>query len=92
MIIGFRHKGLKKLFETGVTAGVCPEHVSLIRSILALLATADSIHDMNLPGLSLHELRGVRKGTWSVTVRANWRITFRFIRGDCDAVNYEDYH
>ena len=47
---------------------------------------------MNLPGLCLHELSGARKGTWSVTVSANWRVTFRFEESDAVDVDYEDYH
>jgi toxin HigB-1 len=47
---------------------------------------------MRIPTLRLHELKGDRKGPWSVTVQANWRITFRFASGDADDVDYEDYH
>jgi proteic killer suppression protein len=47
---------------------------------------------MGFPGSRLHELKGNRKGVWSVTVQANWRITFRFENGDAEIVNYEDYH
>jgi proteic killer suppression protein len=47
---------------------------------------------MNLPGLGLHELSGDRQGDWAVKVSGNWRITFRFVDKDADAVDYEDYH
>ena len=47
---------------------------------------------MNIPSLVAHELKGKRKGDWSVTVHANWRVTFRFVDGDVERVNYEDYH
>jgi len=47
---------------------------------------------MDIPFLKLHELKGDRKGVWSVTVQTNWRITFRFSEGDVEIVNYEDYH
>lgn len=47
---------------------------------------------MDLPGLRLHELKGSRKGTWSVTVSGDWRVTFRFEGKDAVDVNYEDYH
>ncbi len=46
-------------------------------------------------GLLLSEgemLDGNRTGIWSVTVRGNWRVTFRFEDGDVELVNYEDYH
>jgi hypothetical protein len=48
--------------------------------------------DLALPGLRLHELKGDRKGTWSVTVSGNWRITFSFEGKDAVDVDYEDYH
>ena len=47
---------------------------------------------MDLPGLNLHELKGNRKGMWSVKVSGNWRITFKFEDGDVHVVDYEDYH
>ncbi len=47
---------------------------------------------MNIPGWKLHELKGDRSGEWSVTVRANWRITFRFENSDAYDINLEDYH
>ena len=47
---------------------------------------------MNLPGLDLHPLAGDRQGYWAVKVSGNWRITFRFLGKDVDAVDYEDYH
>lgn len=92
MIIKFKHKGLRKLFLSGNTAGVCPEHADRLRKILALLATAESPDDMDLPGLRLHPLKGSRAGTWSVTVSGNWRVTFRFSNADVTDVHYEDYH
>jgi proteic killer suppression protein len=48
--------------------------------------------DMNLPGYRLHELKGKNVGTWSVTVNANWRITFEFVGQDAVVVDYIDYH
>jgi len=47
---------------------------------------------MNLPGFRLHELKGQEAGVWSVTVTANWRITFRFEGRDTFVVDYRDYH
>ena len=92
MIQNFRHKGLKQLFESGVSAGVNPQHVSRLRGILALLETAETIDDMDLAGLNLHELKGEWKGTWSVKVSGNWRVTFKIKQGEVIDVNYEDDH
>ncbi|MEP7354156.1 MAG: type II toxin-antitoxin system RelE/ParE family toxin [Acidobacteriota bacterium] len=46
---------------------------------------------MDLPGFRLHPLEGELKGFGAVTVRANWRVTFRFDDGAED-VDYVDYH
>ena len=92
MIKNFIHKGLKKLFTTGSKAAIQACHAKRIRLILAHLNQAKTVEDMNIPTLALHQLKANRKGVWAVTVQANWRITFRFIEGDAEIVNYEDYH
>ena len=92
MIKSFVHKGMERFFLTGSKAGIQPNHANRIRLILAQLQQARTIEDMNIPTLKLHELKGDRRGTWSVTVQANWRITFRFSSGDAEDVDYEDYH
>ena len=92
MIKKFRHKGLRKLFESGVVTGIQPQHSIRLRRILALLETADSIEDMDLPGLNVHELKGKRKGTYAVKVTGNWRVIFQIADGDVFDVGYEDYH
>ena len=92
MIRQFKHKGLKKLFESSSLSGVKPQHATRLRQILALLNTAETLEDMNLPGMNLHELKGNRKGNWSVMVSGNWRVTFTLQEGDAYNVNYEDYH
>ncbi len=92
MIQTFKHKGLKQLFEKGTKSGVNSKHVRRLKLILALLETSETIDDMDLPGLNLHELKGKRKGTWSLKVSGNWRVTFKLVKGDALDVNYEDYH
>ena len=92
MIQKFKHKGLKQLFESGKASGVNPQHLTRLRYILALLETAETIEDMDLPGLDLHELKGKRAETWAVKISGNWRVTFKLRKGDAVDVNYEDYH
>ena len=92
MIKSFAHKGLEKYFLAGNAAGIQAIHAKKLRLILAQLDKAKTIDDMDIPTLHLHELRGSRKGFWSVTVQANWRVTFRLVDGDAEVVNYEDYH
>ena len=88
----FKHKGLKRLFENGGTKGVRADHVQKIENILAVLNRAQGPEDMSLPGFALHPLKGELKRFWSVTVRANWRIIFRFDNGDAYDVDLIDYH
>jgi len=92
MINSFAHKGLKKFFLTGSKTGIQARHEKRIRLILAQLNQARTVQDMDIPTLRLHRLKGNRKDIWAVTVQANWRITFRFIDGNAEHVNYEDYH
>ena len=86
------HKGLEKFYNTGTTSGIQANHAKRLRLILSNLDQAESPDDMDLPGLRLHELKGNRKGIWSVTVSGNWRVTFRFVGRNPEIVNYEDYH
>jgi proteic killer suppression protein len=92
MIKSFRHRGLEKFFRTGSKAGIQAQHAKRLTIILGRLHASTRPWDMNLPGLRLHELTGKRKGTWSVTVSGNWRITFQFQGEDAEIVDYEDYH
>lgn len=92
MITGFKHRGLARFFESGSKAGIQPPHADRLRLILGRLNASTSAEDMNLPGLRLHELKGERKGTHSVWVNGNWRVTFKFSGKDATDVNYEDYH
>ena len=50
------------------------------------------IEGMNVSTFRLHPLEGDLKGCYAVTVRANWRITFRFEDGDAFGVDFVDYH
>ena len=92
MIKSFRHKGLRRFFETGSTAGIQASHMKRLRIQLAALDTAEIIEDMDIPGFKLHSLKGDRKGLWSISVSGNWRITFDLKDGNTYFVNYEDYH
>ncbi|GGY03040.1 hypothetical protein GCM10007160_33640 [Litchfieldella qijiaojingensis] len=92
MIVSIKHKGLQALYEKGTTKGVQQDHVKKLRRILANLDEAKEPKDMDFPGYKLHSLKGDRDGFWSVWVSGNWRVTWRFIGGDVELVNYEDYH
>jgi proteic killer suppression protein len=92
MIKSFKHKGLEKFYDSGSTKGIQAKHAKKLRMQLAALDTAQSIEDMDIPGYRLHQLTGGRKGIWTITVNANWRLTFEFEAGNVYILNYEDYH
>jgi toxin HigB-1 len=92
VIVNFRHKGLRILYETGSTRGVQPAHRSKLLSILAALDAATGSHELALPSYRLHALKGELKGHWSIWVNGNWRVTFRFVNTDVELVDYQDYH
>jgi len=92
MIKSFIHKGLRKFYASGSTAGVQKKHEKKLRLILTNLDQSQEPDDMDLPGLFMHQLKGDRKDIWSVRVSGNWRLTYRFSGRDVEIVNYEDYH
>jgi proteic killer suppression protein len=92
VIRSIRHKGLRRLYEDDDPRGVIAEHTGKLRDILARLDAASTAADMDLPAFRLHPLRGDFRGFWAVTVRANWRVIFRFAEGDALDVDYVDYH
>jgi proteic killer suppression protein len=92
VIKSFRHKGLRRLYETGSTSGVRVDHARRLRLQLAALDTAQTIADMNITGFKLHPLKGELRGRWSIQVSGNWRLTFEFREGNAYILDYEDYH
>ncbi len=92
MIVTFKHKGLEKFFCTGSTAGIQAKHVTKLQIQLTTLNEAQDVDQMDVPGWRLHPLKGSLEGHWSITVNANWRLTFRFENGNAYIVDYQDYH
>jgi toxin HigB-1 len=92
MIASFRHKGLKALFEDDDRSKIGADQAARIRLILSALDQAGRVEDMRQPTFRLHALKGDLKGFWAVTVRANWRIIFRFADGRATDVDLIDYH
>jgi proteic killer suppression protein len=88
----FKHKGLRQLFEDDTAKGLNAEHVRKLRQILGVLHAAETVEALRLPTFGLHPLKGELKGLWAVTVRANWRVVFRFEDGKAFDVDLVDYH
>ncbi|SDH16462.1 type II toxin-antitoxin system RelE/ParE family toxin [Pelagibacterium luteolum] len=87
------HKGLRRFFETGSARGLVGD-IERLRKMLAYIYAADDVAELAAPpNFGLHELSGNRKGTWSMTVTRNWRLTFRInADGALVDMNLEDYH
>lgn len=97
MIKSFKHKGLENFFCTGSLKGIQAKHAIKIRNILAILNSLNKEYGLNplqQPFYKLHKLKGDMNNLWSVTVQANWRITFEYdeITSNVYIVDYQDYH
>lgn len=92
MIVSIRHKGLKRLWKKDDGSGLPPDQWEKIKMILTLLDAAKQLSDMDFPGSALHPLKGSLVNYWAVTVKANWRVIFKFEDGNAYLVDYVDYH
>lgn len=92
MIWQFRHKGLERLFARGDASGVNPQFAAKLRRTLILLDRGKDPAALNIPGYRLHQLKGGRRGQWSVTVSGNWRLVFEFAGEHATNVDLVDYH
>jgi proteic killer suppression protein len=92
----FTHKGLKRLYEEDSPKGVSPDDaVDKLRKMLAFLDDMQDPEELrSLPTWKVHTLTGDRKGTWSLTVTRNRRLTFCIDSGEREIydVDLEDYH
>jgi proteic killer suppression protein len=88
-----RHRGLKRLIERDTDREIRPDMTRRVKNVLAALVSADGIRSLKaLPGWRVHELAGDRKGTWSIAVSGNWRITFEIADDEIVNLDLEDYH
>jgi toxin HigB-1 len=91
----FSHKGLKKLYAEDSTKGVPPDTVDKLRKMLTFLDNMEEPDELYaLAAWKAHTLTGDRKGTWSLSVTRNRRLTFRIDTSEhelCE-LNLEDYH
>jgi len=92
VIASFQHKGLKTMFVKGNARYIEAELRTRVADMLAILNAAVALADLDIPSFRLHELTGKLKGLWSISVTANWRITFRFVNGNAEDVDLVDYH
>jgi proteic killer suppression protein len=94
-IRSFVHKGLKRLYAEDNPKGLPPDAVDRIRKMMAFLQDMEDAGELRaIPAWKAHQMSGDRKGTWSLVVTRNWRLTFRVDAAENEILdlNYEDYH
>lgn len=90
-----RHRGLKRFIERNDASGLSPSAVEKVRNIVSFLQEMQNVQELSdVPSWKAHLLTGDRKGTWSLSVTRNWRITFSIDQAEGEIVDldYEDYH
>jgi proteic killer suppression protein len=93
IIRSIRHRGLRRFVEHNDPRGLRPEIVNRVRNILAVLIAAETMEGVTgPPGWRIHQLTGDRRGTWSISVSGNWRITFAVEENAIIHLDLEDYH
>ena len=94
-IRNFIHKGLRRLYEADDSKGVSADAAEKLRKMFAFLDNMKRAEELySLPSWKAHTLAGDRKGTWSLSITRNLRLTFRIDGAEpevCD-LDIEDYH
>lgn len=89
------HKGLRRFIEIEDESGLQPAVVAKVRRIVSFLQDMEQEDELRtVPSWKAHMLTGDRKGTWSLFITKNWRMTFRIDRDEIEIIDldYEDYH
>ena len=94
-LIGFRHKGLKRLYKQDDARSVPAQSSEKLRKLLFVLETADTIDQVSrFPGWKLHPLKGELEGFWSISVTGNRRLIFHYDErtNSAGSIDLVDYH
>ena len=92
-LASFQHKGLERFWRDDDARGLPRQQVEKLRAMLTAIEEAEAIGDMGrFVGWKLHPLKGDRKGTWSMTVTRNYRLTFKLKDKAVVDLDLEDYH
>ena len=87
------HKGLRRFIEIDDASGLQPAVIEKVRRIVTFLQDIEREDEIRtVPSWKAHLLTGDRKGTWSLFVTKNWRLTFRIDQAEIVDLDYKDYH
>jgi proteic killer suppression protein len=93
VIRSFRDRETEKVFERERSRRLPPDVQRRAHRKLLLLDAAEALDDLRVPpGNRLERLTGNRAGQYSIRVNNQWRICFRWERGDAYDVEVADYH
>jgi proteic killer suppression protein len=93
VIRSFRNKALRLFYEEGEAKVLPPDSLAKLRAMFAVLDQIEEVEELKVwPLWKVHILTGGRKGTWSLHVSRNWRLTFRVEDGEMVDIDFEDYH
>ena len=93
MIQSFADTETERLFATGRSRRFAPEIRRRAAVRLTQLHAATRLEDLRLPPSNqLEALKGNRRGRYSLRINDQWRICFRFEKGDAYDVEIVDYH
>ncbi len=82
-----------ELYVTGKSKRFPPEITRRALRKLEYVNLATGLDDLRVPTSNrLHELERDRKGQFSISVNDQWRICFRFTKGEAYEVELTDYH
>ena len=93
MIRSFRDKETEKVFARTRSRRFAGQVGRAALKKLLLLDAAETVEDLRSPpGNRLERLTGARKGQYSIRVNDQWRVCFRWERGNAADVEIVDYH
>jgi proteic killer suppression protein len=93
MIRSFKSKEAEKLFNRDRSKKLPGDIQRVALRKLKMLHRSGSLADLRVPPANrLERLKGRREGQYSIRINDQWRICFRWNRGDAFDVEIVDYH
>lgn len=93
MIRSFASVETERFFGNGKSRRLPTNILRRAAMRLIQLNAATALNDLRQPPSNhLEALGGKRAGLWSIRVNDQWRVCFRFERGDAFDVEIVDYH
>ena len=93
MIKKFRCKETEKIFKRNFSRKLPVDIQRVALRKLNIINAAVSIKDLLIPPSNhLKDLKGKRKGQYSIRINNQWRICFKWVENDAHDLEIIDYH